>query len=179
MAAAMVLALALLSGCASVLENMRSLVETPTARVVGVRLDGLNPKAATLHFELEVSNPYPAALPLVDLSYGLASDGTAFLSGSADVGGTVPARSSKTISLPIRVAFIPTLQALSGIRPGQVVPFVARLSMSVTPPVGEPIVLPFEHTGSFPVPAPPSIALGKIRWSKSLSLRSREICTST
>ncbi|MBT3345723.1 MAG: LEA type 2 family protein [Gemmatimonadetes bacterium] len=161
-----VLTLALLCSCASVLENVRSLVDTPTARVVGVQLDGLDLEAVTLLFELEISNPYPAALPLVDLSYGLASGDTAFLSGNADVGGTIPARSKKTIPLPVRVAFLPTLKALSGFRPGQVVPYSAQLSVSVTPPVGGQISVPFEHTGSFPVPAPPSISVGKIRWSK-------------
>ena len=40
---------------------------------------------------MEIENPYSAPLPLVNLDYALSSRGTAFLSGKADVQGTVPA----------------------------------------------------------------------------------------
>ena len=153
--------LSALAGC-SVVDALG--LQKPGAKVVGVGLDGIDLTAATLRFDVEVSNPYSAPLPLVNLDYGLASKGKAFLSGKADLQGTVPAGGKKTFSLPAKVTYKDLLAALSGVRPGSVVPYEADLGLSVNAPVAGPLRLPLKKKGQLPVPAAPDVSIEEIRW---------------
>ena len=88
----------LVSGC----ETVQQLLDTnkPSASLKGLGFDDVSLDSATLIFNVEIDNPYPVALPLTNMDYGLSSGGSPFLSGSAAVAGTVPAKSKKTVSIP-------------------------------------------------------------------------------
>ncbi len=142
----------------------------PSARVVGARLEGLTLKGVQLAFDVEVSNPYAVQLPLVNLTYGLSSGGSPFLSGQANVAGSVPANGTKTIALPAQITFAHLLSTLRGIRPGGVVPYAAEITLSVDPPGLSTLALPIRKEGRLPIPTVPSIDLTKIEW-KELSIQ--------
>jgi LEA14-like dessication related protein len=148
-----------LTGCAS----------RPTAELAGVGLDSLDLTSATLRFDVKVTNPYPVALPLANLDYNLASNAASFLSGQADLQGTVPALGTKTVSLPAKITYRELLAALKGVTPGQVVPYKAVMGLSVKSPVGGALRLPLEKEGQLPVPAVPDVKVESITWS-NLSL---------
>ena len=98
-----------LTGC----DQLQSLLsQKPSARVVGVGLDDIGLDSATLGFNLEIKNPYAVPLPLVNLDYGLASLGKPFLSGRADLQGTVPAGGTRTVKLPAKIGFAQLLGVL-------------------------------------------------------------------
>ncbi len=149
-------------GCAA----LEGWLKRPTVSLAGVGLDDIGLSSATLRFDVEVQNPYSVPLPLVNMDYGLASRGAAFLSGKADLQGTVPAEGKKTVSLPAKITYAKLLEALSGVRPGAVVPYEAELGLSVKPPGLGDLRLPMKKSGQLPVPAAPEVSITEIRWGR-------------
>jgi len=169
--ALLVVLVAMAAGATGCAELRRSLgIDTPTARVVGASLENISLQDATLAFDVEVTNPLEVALPLASLDYDLASKGAAFLSGNAPLEGAVPAGSTKTVKLPVSVTYADLLKALSGVRPGQVVPYEAEVGLSVDVPAAGPLRLPLKKSGQMPVPAPPQVEVRGVNWS-DLSLQ--------
>jgi LEA14-like dessication related protein len=164
------LALTMLGGC----ETLQGIVDSsprPSANITAARLSDLSLDQVTLDFDVEIENPYSVALPLTDLTYSIASGGDAFLSGAAPIAGSVPARGSKTITMPARISFAEVLNIVAGVRPGAVVPYTADLDLSVDAPGVGVMNLPLKQKGELPVPAVPSVKLESVDW-ENLSLRS-------
>jgi len=162
--AVLVLSVSALGGCGVVADILS--VQRPTASIVGVRLADIGLQAATMVFDVEVTNPYSVPLPLVNLDYGVASEGASFLSGKAAMQGAVPAGGSKTVSLPAKVVYLELLKVLKGVKPGSVVPYTATLGLSVDAPAVGPLRLPLSKSGRLPVPAAPEVKVSEIRWDK-------------
>lgn len=137
----------------------------PSARLAGLSLQSIGLSSATFRFDVEVTNPYPVALPLVNLDYNLASQAASFLSGKAELQGSVPAMGSKMVSLPAKISYSELLAALKGVKPGQVVPYTAALGLSVDVPAVGALRLPMEKSGELPVPAVPEVKVVSITWS--------------
>ncbi len=124
----------------------------PTARMTGLKFENVKLDSATLLFDVEVDNPYPVALPLMNLDYGLSSGAEPFLTGSAELQTTVPAKSKKTVSLPANINYLDMLRALKGIRPGSKIPYKADLGLSVDTPALGLIKLPLKKEGEVVLP---------------------------
>ena len=124
----------------------------PTAEVVGASLQNISLDSAELLFDVEVSNPYLIALPMLDADYALASNGVGFLSGEAPLAGSIPAGESKVLGLPVKVDFLQLMQALDGVIPGSVVPYDADLGLSVDAPLLGRLRLPMARQGEIAVP---------------------------
>ena len=159
---AVVLAL-LPAGCAELRRTLG--IDTPSAKVVGMNLKDIGVEAATLVFDVEVTNPLAVPLPLANLDYALASGGQGFLSGKAPLEGTVPAGGARSLQLPVQIRYAELLKALSGVQPGTVVPYEAEVGLSVEPPAGGPLRLPLKKEGQVPVPAPPAVEVREVTWS--------------
>lgn len=153
-----------LTGCASVGDLLA--FQKPGASIAGVSIKDIGLKAATLLFEVDVQNPYGVPLPLVNVDYGLASGAKPFLSGKADLQGSVPARGTKTVSVPATVTFSELLGVLKDVRPGSVVPYQAELGLSVKPPLADAIRLPIRKEGQLPVPTVPEVSVEEVKWDK-------------
>lgn len=164
------------AGCKT-LSDLAAGTVKPGVSVKGVRFGALSADGLTLLFDAEVTNPYEVDLPLVNLDYGLASGGAKFLTGSAPIQGSVPAKGSKMVELPAAVSFAPLLKAVSGVKPGAVVPYTADLKVSVEVPKvagGGRLALPMSKSGELPVPAVPEVSisnlkLGQVGLSKALA----------
>ena len=149
---------ALLSGCQS-LQDIAGMAPKPTAEVVGSSIRGLSLQNALLLFDVEVANPYGAALPLADLSYTLGSNGRKILEGSIQPTGSIPARGKQIIQLPVTVGFAPVMAALNGVKPGNVLPYTADFRISVDAPLLGRIEVPFSKSGELPIPAVPEVEM--------------------
>jgi len=147
--------LAVLAGCAA-----------PSARLTRVSFKDIDLQSLTMIFDVELTNPNSAPLPLVDLDYELSSRGNSFFTGQAPLAGEVPARGAKTISLPARITYSQILTALADVKPGAVVPYKADLGLSIRVPVIGKLRLPMHKEGNLPVPAPPGVELQDIKWNK-------------
>ena len=134
----------------------------PTARMVGLKFADANLDSATLLFDVEVDNPYPVALPLMNLDYDLSSGTDPFLTGSADLQTTVPAKSKKTVSLPATINYLDMLRALKGIRPGTRIPYKADVGLSVDAPALGLIRLPLRKEGEVALPTVSDVDINDI-----------------
>lgn len=162
--AAFVVALAfvpLLSGCEAV-QSVLDDMDKPSAKVTGVGFGSLSMDRANLVFDVAIANPYGVPLPLANLDYALSSGGASFVSGEAAVQGSVPANGSKTVQVPVDIVFADVLRAVSGVRPGKVVPYTADLKVGVDAPGIGPLSLPMRKSGEVPVPAVPRVAIRNI-----------------
>lgn len=159
------LASTLAGGCQA-LQSLGQSLQRPTARVTGAHLDHITLESAAVNFDVEVNNPYPVALPLVNLKYALSSGGSTqpFVSGTADVQGSVPANSTRTLAIPAKVVFSQLLQVLGDVKPGSVVPYDASLTMSVNAPQVGALDLPLKHQGQLPIPTIPVVSLAGVQW---------------
>jgi LEA14-like dessication related protein len=149
----------LVGGCGSLAK--------PKAEIVGVRIQDLGLKSAVLAFDVEVSNPYPTDLPMVNLDYRLASQGNSFVSGkAADLQGAIPANGKRTIGLPVKIVYTELLAVLKELHLGSVVPYTAEMGLSVNVPLMGDLRLPLKKEGQFPIPAVPDVEVAEIKWDK-------------
>jgi LEA14-like dessication related protein len=159
----MVLALLLLSvGCESL--DRLGAENRPTAKIVGARLAGVNTEAANLVFDVDVSNPYAFPLPLTNLDFSLATQGSPFVSGTAASQGEVPAKGKKRIAIPVSTRFAELFSAAQGVKPGEVVPYTANFNFTAEAPAVGTVSLPVTHRGELPIPTSPEVELKDIRW---------------
>jgi LEA14-like dessication related protein len=145
-----VLVSVLFIGCETMQHGLN--LKKPTAQMTGLKFENVKLNSATLLFDVEVHNPYPVALPLMNLDYGLSSGAEPFLTGSADLQTTVPAKSKKTVSLPANINYLDMLRALKAIRPGSKIPYKADLGLSVDTPALGLIKLPLKKEGEVVLP---------------------------
>jgi len=141
---------ACVSGCETIQEGLN--LRKPTARLTDLKIEDVKMDSATLLFDVEIENHYPVALPLTNFDYSLSSGAQKFLSGDAESQAAVPAKSSRTISLPAKFNYIEMLKALKGVRPGSTIPYGAELGLSVNTPGMGVIRLPLKKEGELMLP---------------------------
>lgn len=159
-----VLIMVLSLGC----ENVEDLfaARKPKASLEGFKLQDVGLEAATLLFDVKIENPYPVALPLLNMDYTVFSGQNKLFSGDADIQSVIPAKQSKTISLPAKVSYLDLVRAFKDVKAGSKIPYKADLGLSVdTPALGE-LTLPLNKSGELVVPSVPKI--DEIDWKQFL-----------
>lgn len=155
-----------LTGCDSLSKYMTDSSGRPEIRFKAARITNLTLADATLAFDVEVTNPYPIPLPISNLEYRLSSGDAHLLDGTSSSAGIIDANSAKVITLPASIKFEPLIKVMSGITPGQLLPYTADFKASVEPKELGRIELPLRHEGKVPIPAVPQITLKQITWDK-------------
>lgn len=145
----------LFSGCEALQDALN--IPKPTASLKGLRLDEINLQSATLLFDVELTNPYQVPLPLSNMDYNVTSGVNNLFSGKADLQTTVPAKESRTVSLPARINYLDIVKAFKGVRPGSKIPYNADVGLSVDTPALGLLRLPLNKTGDLSVPSIPKI----------------------
>jgi len=125
--------------------------DKPTARIVDLKFKDVQLEYATLLFEIEVDNPYPADLPLVNISYSLTSGGNTFLTAAPAHAVTIAPNSKELVSLPDEVIYARLLKSLNG-KPGSTIPYRTNLQLWVDAPDLGQIKLPLKHEGMLSLP---------------------------
>ncbi len=125
--------------------------DKPTARIVDIKFQDVQLDYATLLFEIEVDNPYPADLPLLRLSYSLTSKGYTFLTATTAHSITIAPNSKESVSLPDEVIYARLLRSLNG-KSGSTIPYKAQLQLWVDAPDLGLIKLPLRHEGLLALP---------------------------
>jgi LEA14-like dessication related protein len=131
----------------------------------------LSADALDVVFNVKISNPYGVELPLATVDYALAARSATFLSGAAPLSGTIPAHGARVVKIPARVVYEAVLDAVTGLRLGQIVPYQADLGLSVQAPGMGVVRVPVSHSGEVPIPNVPMIELVGIEWG-DVSLQS-------
>jgi LEA14-like dessication related protein len=144
-----IIVLGVLSGC--------SMIGKPSAHITGVNVQDVKLTDATMLFDVKVDNPYTVALLMSNVDYALSSQGQQFLTGKAEVQGTVPARGSKTIGIPVRISYLQLINAVKGARPGATISYKADMGLSVDVPVLGPLRVPMSKDGELSIPSTPGL----------------------
>ncbi len=150
----------LAAGCQNIGDALKN-APRPEVRITSARLLGLGIEKVDLAFNVEISNPYPAELPLTQLGYALDSGGQRLFEGTVKPSGGVPARGTRTIEVPISVAFRALQAILKDVRPGSVLPYKASFTVGLDAPLLGALTLPLSYTGELPVPAVPQVSLAR------------------
>jgi LEA14-like dessication related protein len=127
-------------------------IQKPTAQLAGVKFGSVSLEGAQLVFDVDIDNPYPAPLPLLNIDYGLTSKDSKLFSGSADLDGTIPAKSNRTVSLPVTIKYLDIVKAFKGVRPGSAIPYKADIGLSLDTPALGKLRLPLGRQGTLNVP---------------------------
>ncbi|HET6426993.1 MAG TPA: LEA type 2 family protein [Phycisphaerae bacterium] len=143
-AIAMAALLACATGC--------GMIEKPSAHITGVKMQDISLTEATMLFDVEVGNPYSVPLPMSNVDYALSSQDQSFLTGLANLQGTVPAGGSKTIGVPVRINYLRLINAVQGARPGATIPYKADMGLSVEVPAVGPVRVPMSKRGELSIP---------------------------
>ena len=125
--------------------------EKPTARIVDFKFQDVQLDYATLLLEIEVDNPYPADLPLRQLTYSLTSGGNTFLTATAAHSVAIASNTKELVTLPDEVIYARLLKSLNG-KPGSTIPYRAEFQLWVDTPDLGLIKLPLRHEGSLALP---------------------------
>jgi len=125
--------------------------DKPTARIVDIKFQDVQLGYATLLFEIEVDNPYPADLPLVSINYSLTSGGNTFLTAAPAHAAAIAPNSKELVSLPDEVIYARLLRSLNG-KPGSTIPYRTELQLWVDAPDLGQIKLPLRHEGLLSLP---------------------------
>ena len=157
-------ALLSLSGCSGLAKILDA--PKPSASLLGVTFGDISLKAATLVFDVEVENPYSTALPLTDIDYDVTSSDNRLFKGQAAIAGSIPAKGTKTVSLPATIEYSDVIRAFKDVRPGSEVPYDAQVGLSVTAPVLGLIRIPINRSGELKVPTIQE--LNQTDWKKLL-----------
>lgn len=147
--------------------NLLSSTARPSAKVVSTSIDGLDLNGLNLNFGVEIQNPYSTNIPLTQLSYALATEGTPFLSGQlADKPESIAAMGSTVVQVPVRINFQKAMQMVSSIQPGKSVPYQADLTISVDALGLGNVDIPLRQHGQIPIPDLPKIEVSDVAWQE-------------
>lgn len=129
------------------------MLEKPTARITGVKLQDVQTTSATMLFDVQVDNPYTLDMPLSDVDYALTSQGQRFVAGEAEIAGAVPAGGSKTVGIPVRISYVELINAVKGAAPGVTIPYTADLGLSMDAPMLGRLRVPVSREGELTIPS--------------------------
>ena len=141
----------LLAGCA----GLRQIVPTPSASIESADVAGVSFTGVTLRFQVNVTNPYGSAMPLIGLDYTLASRGNTFLKGDLPARESIPAGSSSVIPMDVTLPFQALRDIGETVRPGAEIPYRADLGIKVDAPVVGVIRVPAAKDGTLLIPSFP------------------------
>jgi len=137
----------------------------PTADVTGIHIPSVDLKTLDLVVDVLVQNPNPIPIPLCDINYLIESDGRKLVSGLIPDAGTLQARGSETIKLPLRLVFDDIKATYEDIKEGSVIPYRVRVELIMDVPViNKKITFPLEKEGEIPIPDKPEVDLVKVKF---------------
>jgi len=135
----LMVALTVLSACASLPEN---LVSAPEVRLQNVQVMGLGFNGQTFLLSFDIHNPNPFSLPVNHVSYGLRLDGHRFASGRTASEFSVPAGGDSEFAISVELNLLGTApQLLSVVKDGSraEIPYELEGQLGIDIPFTPPI----------------------------------------
>ncbi|KAL2650848.1 hypothetical protein R1flu_018976 [Riccia fluitans] len=145
----------------------------PEASVAAIHLPHISMEEADIVIDVLITNPNPVPIPLIDIEYLVESDERKLVSGTIPDAGTIHAHGSETVKIPIKLVFKDLTDTWEDINPGQIVPYLIKVTLIVDIPVIGRISIPISKEGEIPIPEKPDIDLERVKW-KHLDLDETE-----
>ena len=141
-----------IGGCATLREAG---IPYPSARVTEVDLAGVSFTSLTLEFDVEVTNPYAAPLPILGIDYVISTEGKQFLEGGVESQQMIPSKASAIVPLAVKIPFLKLRDVVGDVKPGMTMPYRADFGLKVDAPIVGAIRLPVDKTGNLSIPSLP------------------------
>ena len=165
---AIVALVAQVMGCAGL-----DVLKRPEVRAVRPRVTGIDLQGVALTFDVDVSNPYPIPIRAPEFRYGLDIEGTSFLTSQEHAKVDLPALTTGTVSLPIRLTYGDMWRTFRNTADAPEVGYTLHGAI-LGSALGQSFELPMKHTGTFPVLRAPTFSDVNIQLS-DVSLQSAKI----
>jgi LEA14-like dessication related protein len=167
-ALAMLVLVAHLTGCAGL-----DIVKRPAVQAVRPRVTGIDLQGVALSFDVDVSNPYPIPIRAPEFRYGLDIAGTRFLTSQEHAKVDLPASTTGTVTLPIRLTYADMWRTFTNLADAPEVDYTLHGAV-VASALGRSFELPMKHKGTFPVLRAPTFSDVNIQLS-DVSIQSARI----
>ena len=134
-----------LVGCAS--------APAPSLKGVKGKVRWLDPKGMNLRVDVEVKNPYPVPLKVVDGRYTVDVGRGTFTRTDAISKSRLPMLGVGTIKIPVRIEFDEIRRFVDSLAEADQVPYTLDAQVTVSA-LGKRFDLPIAYADSFPIPVP-------------------------
>ena len=134
-----------------------SQVQQPTASLRSADVGAITTDGFTANFALDVHNPNSFELPLTNADYTLSLGGVQVTKDTIKPGGSLPAKGSTPVTIPVRLSFDSLLKAEDAIRSGGGdVPFELNGALGFSgggglAALGLPTKVPLKYSGTLPL----------------------------
>ncbi len=147
----------LLVGCAGLEKH----IQTPTVQYAGNNIKSVSLYDASIDFLIHVDNPNPISLPIQGLNYTVDINNKKMLSGSAQPGTQIPAKSGIDINLPVVIRYEEFLDGLQQLMHEDSFAYAIKGEINLGF-----FKVPYSASGSIPLPKLPQIQLKTINVEK-------------
>lgn len=151
------------SACA-LLQQLLGNIQYPVVKVTQMVPELKDIANAVLHFKLNIQNPNPVGFKLAGIGYGLDVEGKHVADGRTRKGLTLKPKGKSATSVDINVKLIEVASTLLELLGQANADYAGTFNLEFDTPVGK-IDIPVKHSGKFPLPKKPPIALEGIQIS--------------
>jgi LEA14-like dessication related protein len=135
-----------------------SQVQKPTASLRSADVGAVTTDGFTANFAIDLHNPNAFELPLTDADYALSFGGVQVTKDTVKPGGSIPAKGSAPVTIPVRLSFESLLKAEEAIRAGRGdVPYEFDGALGFSggsgglASLGIPTKIPLKYSGTLPL----------------------------
>jgi len=144
-----------------VLETGCSLIARPEIRDVRARIDGINLRGVNLVFDVDVYNPYPAAVRSPEFGYGLDIAEKEFIRSNRTTQVDLPARNVGTLVLPVQIEYLALWRAYQDLSGADEVDYRLYGNL-VLKAMEQSFEIPISYRGKFPIFRLPSLSMPQV-----------------
>lgn len=151
------------SACAF-LQQLLGNIQYPVVKVTQMVPELKDIATAVLHFKLAIKNPNPVGFKLAGIGYGLDVEGKHVADGRTRKGLTLKANGKSATAVDVNVKLIEIAASFLELLGKPSAAYAGTFDLEFDTPVGK-INIPIKHSGKFPLPQKPPIALEGIQIS--------------
>jgi LEA14-like dessication related protein len=126
-------------------------LQKPTATVTGMTVQNVTAAGFTMNFGVDLANPNSIELPLTTADYKIGLGGVGVADGKAKPAGSIPAKGTESVTLPVTLTYENLLTAEQAIaKTGGNVPYTldGGLSFATKNPITGDLRVPVQYSGT-------------------------------
>ncbi|XP_061962623.1 late embryogenesis abundant protein Lea14-A-like [Populus nigra] len=127
-------------------------VKTPEATVTDVDLEGVHRDSIDYGAKVSVDNPYDAAIPICEISYVLKSDGRVIASGTIPDPGSLKAKDTTILDVPVKVPHSVLVSLVKDIGRDWDIDYELEIGLTIDLPIVGNFTIPLSWKGEVKLP---------------------------
>lgn len=158
--AGLVIALALLTGCAWLTKFAKD--NRPKVQMKRMSVAGVDFQQARMEAELGVTNQLPVAIHVARIDWNVSVDTLQLVAGQISEKVELPPATEMAVKIPFAMRFDDLYRIAESYRDKDDAPYKLSGTLHVDNPAGQPFAIPFSQSGTFPVLKVPQVELAKV-----------------